>query len=104
MHDKEYQTISEIKESTKKSGDQYKNNFPENYCTGKVLILDDKISTFNPKGVNSEDKLFKLLEGQVWSYMVQEKLGFTLEKYLSKEMSPSHQAVHSKLESSYWTR
>lgn len=84
MNDREYAALTDVIDRTKKVYGQ-NDLFAETYCKGKALILDPSLVDGKKKKYNSIDEQ---LEDSVWSYIIQEKLGDTMENYLFEKDEP----------------
>ena len=78
MTDSEYKALMEI---GKRSKDK-KTEFIETYAKGKALILDRELRNVKHFSKLGEEEMMKAFDDQVWSYIVQEQLGQTLESHL----------------------
>ena len=65
----------------KRSKDK-KTEFIETYAKGKALILDRELRNVKHFSKLGEEEMMKAFDDQVWSYIVQEQLGQTLESHL----------------------
>ena len=84
MNDREYESLRAVIDASSKTHSESL-YFPETYCTGKVLIADEAICSPNEA---AEDDIEAQVDSQVWSYIVQEKLGDTMEKFLFTRNEP----------------
>ena len=86
MNDREFDALTDIIRYTKTTFG-CNELFAETYTKGKVLINDKSLTdTKNkPKSFESEEAE---VEDQIWSYIVQDKLGDTLENYLFEKDEP----------------
>lgn len=84
MNDREYAALTDVIERAKKV---YGTNemFAETYCKGKALILDESLVDGKKKAYKNIDEQ---LEDSVWSYIIQEKLGDTMENFLFEKDEP----------------
>jgi len=86
MNDVEYDALIKVNDFAAKNNQ--KDLFSRTYTKGKCFITDralvstesDKKSSKVPE--NDEEKMVAKLEKKVWSYIIQDKLGKTLEDYL----------------------
>lgn len=84
MNDREFDALNEIISQTKANFGQNE-LFAETYTKGKVLILDNSLAKSKKKKGKTEEEE---IESHIWSYIVQEKLGDTLENYLFQKDEP----------------
>ena len=78
MADSEFNAAAEIGQRAQAVGVE----FVETYCKGKVLILDRQLRNVKHFSNLGEEEMMKAFDDQVWSYLVQEQLGDTLEAHL----------------------
>ena len=78
MNDSEYAALIEIGEDAREK----KIEFIETYAKGKALILDRELRNVKHFSKLGEEEMMKAFDDQVWSYIVQEQLGQTLESHL----------------------
>lgn len=78
MNDSEFAALAEIGTKARSSG----TDFVETYARGKALILDRELRTVKHFSKLPEDEMMKAFDQQVWSYIIQEQLGETLESHL----------------------
>lgn len=86
MNDREFDALTDIIRYTK-SVFGCNELFAETYTKGKVLICDNSLTDNKGKPKNYESEEAEV-EDQIWSYIVQEKLGDTLEHYLFEKDEP----------------
>ena len=86
MNDQEFEALIKVNEFAAKNN--FKESFSNTFVKGKCFIQDPALpgeaekSKSSKKELNDEEKMIAKLESQVWSYIIQEKLGRTLEDYL----------------------
>lgn len=88
MNDAEFKALAEIGQRARSAG----TDFVETYAKGKALILDRELRTVKHFSQLGEEAMMKAFDDQVWSYIVQEQLGETLESHLfarDEAFSPS---------------
>lgn len=86
MNDREFDALTDIIRYTK--GVFGCNDlFAETFAKGKVLINDKSLTDTKNKQKTYENEEAEV-EDQIWSYIVQEKLGDTLENYLFEKDEP----------------
>ena len=85
MNDREFKSLIEINDFAQ-STQEGSTFFAETYCKGKILIQDPTLKpTTQGKKVLAKEST---IESQIWSYIVQEKLGKTMEHYLFERNEP----------------
>ena len=84
MNDREYESLRAVINQTVKT---HSENlfFADTYCRGKAFIADESISAGAEDNTNDIEAQ---VDSQVWSYIVQEKLGNTMEKSLFARNEP----------------
>jgi serine/threonine protein kinase len=86
MNDQEFEALIKVNEFAAKNN--FKDSFSNTYTKGKCFIRDPTLakeaekSKSSKKAMTDEEKMVAKLETQVWSYIIQDKLGKTLEDYL----------------------
>ena len=78
MTDSEYEALNEIELRARQSNSE----FIETYAKGKALILDRELRNVKHFSKLGEEEMMKAFDDQVWSYIIQEQLGQTLESHL----------------------
>jgi serine/threonine protein kinase len=86
MNDREFDALTDIIRYTKTTFG-CNDLFAETYTKGKVLINDKSLTDTKNKPKSFEIEEAEV-EDQIWSYIVQEKLGDTLENYLFEKDEP----------------
>lgn len=85
MNDREHKSLKDVIRYSKKAKDTNP-FFAGTHTKGKVII-NDSVVYENEKKAPAKDDAQKL-ENQVWSYIVQDKLGDTMENYLFDRNEP----------------
>ena len=62
---------------------------------GEDLILDRELRTVKHFSKLPEDEMMKAFDAQVWSYIIQEQLGETLESLLKLLLLVAEKNIHS---------
>ena len=78
MINSEYIAAAEISHQAKSNGV----DFVETLSKGKALILDRELRNVRHFSKLSDEDMARAFDDQVWSYIVQEQLGSTLEHHL----------------------
>ena len=78
MNDQEFNALAEIGQRASSSGV----DFVETYAKGKALVLDRELRNVKHFSHLGDEEMMKAFDNQVWSYIVQEQLGETLESHL----------------------
>jgi len=89
MNDREFDALVEINQKVQDTYGPKIHMFPRTYVKGKIIILDESMQGIQV--INSNDsaqEIEKKLLNNVHSYIVQEKLGKTLEDYLFERNEP----------------
>lgn len=78
MNDTEFAAAAEISQRARQVGVE----FVETYAKGKALILDRELRNVKHFSKLGDEEMMKAFDDQVWSYIIQEQLGDTLESHL----------------------
>lgn len=78
MNDTEFNAAAEIGNLAKKAGV----DFVETFAKGRALILDRELRNVKHFSKLGDEEMMKAFDDQIWSYIVQEQLGETLESHL----------------------
>lgn len=88
MNDAEFNALEEIGQRARSSGA----DFVETFAKGKALILDRELRNVKHFSQLGDEEMMAAFDDQVWSYVIQEQLGETLESHLfarDEAFSPS---------------
>lgn len=88
MNDSEFASLAEIGQRARTLGA----DFVITFAKGKALILDRELRNVKHFSHLAEDEMMKAFDDQVWSFIIQEQLGETLETHLfarDEAFSPS---------------
>ena len=78
MNDAEFKALEEIGQRARSSGA----DFVETFAKGKALILDRELRNVKHFSQLGDEEMMAAFDNQVWSYVIQEQLGDTLESHL----------------------
>lgn len=78
MNDAEFQALADIQQHSGSSV----TSFVETYAKGKALIFDRDLRTVKHFSHLDDESMMAAFESQIWSYIIQEQLGDTLENVL----------------------
>ena len=84
MNDSEFAAAAEISRRAKMNGV----DFVDTLSKGKALILDRELRNVKHFSKLSNEDMARAFDDQVWSYIVQEQLGSTLEHHLFERDEP----------------
>ena len=88
MNKQEYNSLTDIIEKSKKKKGSNE-LFAETYCDGKVIINDPSFNKDEERKASEKPETTKdKLNRQIWSYLIQDKLGDTMENILFEKNEP----------------
>ena len=85
MNKQEYKALKDIVNKTKKKIGENP-YYSSVHCMGKVLIFDQQF--YPDQDISEENTTDEQIQGMVWSFQVQNKLGDTMEKFLFDKNEP----------------